>query len=773
MAQEIKRVRYFDGLYLKEEEFKLDQDYHIRMRRLHNRHLHGYGIVWGLAVENGGSTGAVVIRPGMAIDKSYDTQFSEEVGREIVVVGDTPLDLSAQSGDVYVWVRFNEAPADIVPDRGGTEPIHIVGTAVIEFATTPPATEDLPWKLILAKVTVSGGAVTEIDDSPRILLGSGGGTVINTGGGLKNYILNPDAELSQANWASAPSTQLTVARSDTAGTILAGGFSFVITATASVDAGTDYVTALMDDIDEEDKNQLLAIEFSYKGLTAWDATRLQVIIRDTTNNVDIIPNPAYVPAGQGKYRAIFTTTDSPTYQLRFVAAVSDTAFSVAIDSVRVGPGDLGVGTAISDWQQYTMNITATTTAPTKATSPNIDKAMWRRVGDSMEIVYTYYAVSATGSSAGSGTYLFSIPAGFTIDSTKISISTTESIGLCGNCTFYAFGTSQNFGSCKVYDTGRLMLALDLTAGGGNPISSTTAAINNANMVYSFRATVPIAEWNTGTVSSFNRVEYAYNSTTTNADDTSAFAYGEGGGLVPTVSSTFKKKRVRLSRKFKHVRLEIQEAGSGQWVHVSDIGYINQEVGGLIYGIWMQRITDTDYDLWFMKDGIYQSGLGTTSWSTLNSAGTRWRVVGCDNPLFVETAPRQYLAATSTTKTPSATGHWHALAGNSVILTPGEWMLNGGVEFLSSGGSASWTSAEIKWSLANGADSASEPANLTVIAGLPKFRWLLSSSDTNQFPAPAVRFKTATAVTVYLDTFGVLTIPANGRITTYIYAERMS
>lgn len=45
------RLRYFNGLIMKEEEFLLEQDYHIRMRRLLTRQLHDGGIVSGLDVE--------------------------------------------------------------------------------------------------------------------------------------------------------------------------------------------------------------------------------------------------------------------------------------------------------------------------------------------------------------------------------------------------------------------------------------------------------------------------------------------------------------------------------------------------------------------------------------------------------------------------------------------------------------------------------------------------------------------------------------------------
>ena len=51
MATEITRMRFFNGLFLTEQEFQLEQSYNIRMRRLLNRQIFGWGILDGLEVE--------------------------------------------------------------------------------------------------------------------------------------------------------------------------------------------------------------------------------------------------------------------------------------------------------------------------------------------------------------------------------------------------------------------------------------------------------------------------------------------------------------------------------------------------------------------------------------------------------------------------------------------------------------------------------------------------------------------------------------------------
>src|SRR5271165_3346954 len=72
-------------------------------------------------------------------------------------------------------------------------------------------------------------------------------------------------------------------------------------------------------------------------------------------------------------------------------------------------------TYITDWVPFTMVITGSVSNPAAGAGAT-SAAAWRRVGDSMEINFNFSQTAA--GSAGSGLYLFSIPTGFTIDSTK-------------------------------------------------------------------------------------------------------------------------------------------------------------------------------------------------------------------------------------------------------------------------------------------------------------------------------------------------------------------
>ena len=49
----MKRVRYFPGQLLSAADFETEQSYLRAKRRLHNRWLHGWGVVGGLTVSVG------------------------------------------------------------------------------------------------------------------------------------------------------------------------------------------------------------------------------------------------------------------------------------------------------------------------------------------------------------------------------------------------------------------------------------------------------------------------------------------------------------------------------------------------------------------------------------------------------------------------------------------------------------------------------------------------------------------------------------------------
>jgi hypothetical protein len=86
----IERPRYFTGQLLDEADLTQEQHYFREKLRRHNRMLHGWGIVSGLAVRPGPTVSELTVEPGYALD-GY--------GDEIVVADPVTVDLLSEDGD--------------------------------------------------------------------------------------------------------------------------------------------------------------------------------------------------------------------------------------------------------------------------------------------------------------------------------------------------------------------------------------------------------------------------------------------------------------------------------------------------------------------------------------------------------------------------------------------------------------------------------------------------------------------------------------------------
>jgi hypothetical protein len=93
----MKRLKYFTHQFLREQDFEAEQNYHIAMRRLHNRAVHGWGVIEGLAVRKK-SEKEITIDPGVAIDGQ---------GREIVLANQVTRDLSAFEPNSYTYLTIS------------------------------------------------------------------------------------------------------------------------------------------------------------------------------------------------------------------------------------------------------------------------------------------------------------------------------------------------------------------------------------------------------------------------------------------------------------------------------------------------------------------------------------------------------------------------------------------------------------------------------------------------------------------------------------------
>lgn len=235
-----------------------------------------------------------------------------------------------------------------------------------------------------------------------------------------------------------------------------------------------------------------------------------VWVYDVTNGVLIQPAPYKLTSGATgapwRYIGQFQTqANSVSYRLILhIGTTNANAWTVKVDDITVTPNVTVVGPPVLDWQDYSLIIGATTTAPTPGTT-SINKARWRRVGDSMEVEYHFVQTSA--GSSGSGIYLFPLPGNYQIDTNKLPVSTDGKILIDkavasntadgqGPTTSPAYVVPYNASNLAILrhaDTaGSIQTTLD------SFISSATFGLGaTANVIYNFKCTIPILGWSAG------------------------------------------------------------------------------------------------------------------------------------------------------------------------------------------------------------------------------------------------------------------------------------
>lgn len=267
-------------------------------------------------------------------------------------------------------------------------------------------------------------------------------------------------------------------------------------------------------VDTEDQSKILQVKFSYANLSGTSlnfsgtsANSLSIWIYDVTNAVWIQPAGVYnlvQGTGVGIATATFqSSSNGIKYQLAILNVNASAApYAILIDDLSVGPQISVSAPAVGDWQQYTVNITATITNPTKGATIFIDRGMWRRVGDSMEIRYDYSQTSA--GTSGSGVYLFNIPPGYTIDSSKIFVGTSGGLGKVGDVNM-ASSVSGNFtGDVMIHDATTFSLkGVDPSAASGQlfDVTNGSCPLSASTANYSWFARVPITGWSSNSVMS--------------------------------------------------------------------------------------------------------------------------------------------------------------------------------------------------------------------------------------------------------------------------------
>lgn len=157
---DIKRPHYFNHQFLNEQDFRDEQEYHIEMRRRHNRLLHSWGIAEGLTVDRAAER-QITINPGTA----YDSR-----GREIVLNSAVTEDTSSYGANSHFFVVIRHHEHFLEDDRqsaGGVEDYtRVTETPEVSLRKTQPGGDGNT--LALARVYIDGnGDIRDIDSGVR------------------------------------------------------------------------------------------------------------------------------------------------------------------------------------------------------------------------------------------------------------------------------------------------------------------------------------------------------------------------------------------------------------------------------------------------------------------------------------------------------------------------------------------------------------------------------------------------------------------------------
>jgi hypothetical protein len=160
----IKRLNYYNHQFLEEPDFREEQQYHLEMRRRHNRSLHIWGVAEGLEVKKSGNR-EITVEPGFALDRE---------GRELVVIKPLAWDVGSteRHKQLHVFIGYKEHFEDT--DRrihGGVEGYNRI-TEFAEVSATHEAEKSGPGVLLAILHFDEEGNIHRVDHSGRQMASS-------------------------------------------------------------------------------------------------------------------------------------------------------------------------------------------------------------------------------------------------------------------------------------------------------------------------------------------------------------------------------------------------------------------------------------------------------------------------------------------------------------------------------------------------------------------------------------------------------------------------
>jgi hypothetical protein len=459
-----------------------------------------------------------------------------------------------------------------------------------------------------------------------------------SGQGEKNYITNPSGEVATTGWGNVG--DLDIARTTTAGDLpreYSTATGLKITADANTQSVADYVYFDFT-LDDVDLSKTLAIKWAQKVTGTYTAGQLAVGITTQADRTTFLHTPVVtdIPAFDGDFLSSFTTSTTATLSL-VIRATGDmtTDGGIVISDVIVGPGSV----------LQSMHGAPVTTTPTwtnvTTTSATTNTITYTRIGNLMQ-GNARFVLGA--SSAVTGGIILTIPGGLTLDTTKMVVASVCGTGMASN-----FGSARYVGMVFMNSTTEMYIS---TGAGANTNWDNTVPFSWGNTdSFSIEFTIPIAEWAGSGFVGIGEEEYAYNTDTTNANNTTSFGYGPDGVLFPnrTVGTTV-SKTVSFPTPIQatdRIELQIYDPANPGWLpaEARGLGYTVQ--GATAYGVRVLADNATGKVVCGFFAGGQAGSNATyagngTGWDSLYTANWKWRVVK-----YKKGAPNGFRNATDT------------------------------------------------------------------------------------------------------------------------------
>ncbi len=507
-------------------------------------------------------------------------------------------------------------------------------------------------------------------------------------GGASNLTATGNRTSNQTLWGVFTATSGNL--SQNTGSVLRGAYSLQYSNGSSTSSFVESPMFQLAPIDVRNPMLFISFDMQCTSATAGD-WKLQIIRYNSSGTYQetITPSVTSLPAGYSSVKCAFShsSTASDYYSVRFQSGTAS-ASTLYISNIIVGPQLQLSADTIGPW--VTMSPTPSFT--NFGTVTNIDFRQ-RRVGDTMEIMGSFnagtLAVAVASVSVLSGSTI-------TIDSTKVKNTTTTQEG-------YIVGTYQsgnaNSGGHVIVCTGTSTTNIYFTdkfVNSPNLDAANASVITGNNAGFALRCSIPIAQWNaTTTLAGSASIEYASNSSTSDANDTTSFVYGAQGSSLPGTLTATRTKRIRWQYPVQptdRFAIELRDTATtlafrplssyDASLSVTPLDIQSTTLYGIGFGA-TQSTTDMDitFGTYANKSGLTYASAGT-NWGSI-STNARWRVAKYSAVGLAELAPATYLSQGTITRqvdwtsfTPSVIGGfgvttnincWWKVLGNSMFM----------------------------------------------------------------------------------------------------------